>query len=137
MNENPPQITPASLSHQRWYDTQQRALAEFDEKFGKGGPELNTDSIGRKAGCDDCFYNCKLREEYRVFMLEVLTRTRQKVIEEIIERVPMEVGIPIMSAYLKDYERGLSIGRVAGHNDYRTALLATLKEMQDSNTKDI
>jgi nitrate/TMAO reductase-like tetraheme cytochrome c subunit len=44
---------------------------EFNEKFGKAGPEMNCDSIGRPAGCDDCVVNIKLREEYKNFIKNV------------------------------------------------------------------
>jgi len=41
---------------------------EFDEKFGIKGVEGNSDSIGRRAGCDDCSANVEWREEQREFL---------------------------------------------------------------------
>lgn len=44
-------------------------LKEFDERFGKRGPEGHSDSIGRWAGCDDCWENVHIREENRLFAI--------------------------------------------------------------------
>ncbi len=41
----------------------------FDNQFGKDGPEGNSDSVGRGAGCDDCWGNIKLRREHKQFVL--------------------------------------------------------------------
>lgn len=48
-------------------------LEEFDKRFGKRGPDGNCDSIGRRAGCDDCVENVQLREEHKEFVAEILT----------------------------------------------------------------
>lgn len=54
-------------------NTQQSIVAQqFDEKFGTDGPDKNSDSIGRKAGCDDCSMNIELRAEHKAFLLQVL-----------------------------------------------------------------
>lgn len=44
----------------------------FDLQFGKRGPNGNCDSIGRRAGCDDCIGNILLREEHKDFLLRIL-----------------------------------------------------------------
>ena len=41
---------------------------EFSYKFGMKGPDGNSDSIGRKAGCDDCPVNVEWREEVKSFI---------------------------------------------------------------------
>jgi len=61
--------------------TLEEILKEFDEKFGKIGPEGNCDSIGRGAGCDDCFENIKLREEHRKFITQAYEAGRERVNE--------------------------------------------------------
>ena len=45
----------------------EKRKAEFDEKFGTDGPEKNSDSLGRMAGCDDCVENINLRAEHKFF----------------------------------------------------------------------
>lgn len=57
--------------------------AEFDEKFGKAGPEKNSDSIGRKAGCDDCAENIELREEHKSFHAETIRGVMEVLAREI------------------------------------------------------
>lgn len=47
-------------------------LAAFDQQFGTDGPERNSDSIGRPAGCDDCVKNIDMRAEHRAFVERVL-----------------------------------------------------------------
>lgn len=50
----------------------ERAEKSFDEQFGKRGPESDSDSIGRKAGCDDCAGSIEIREEHREFLISTL-----------------------------------------------------------------
>ena len=57
-------------------------IDRFDEKFGKKGPDGNSDSIGRKAGCDDCSENIELREEYKSFIAQEIAEAEKRVIEE-------------------------------------------------------
>lgn len=53
---------PASLSiKESWSE-------EFDEKFGKDGPDKNSDSIGRRAGCDDCAESIEIRAEHKAYI---------------------------------------------------------------------
>jgi hypothetical protein len=49
-----------------------RVLAEFDRQFGTDGPERNSDSVGRRAGCDDCAVSIELRAEHRSFVERVV-----------------------------------------------------------------
>lgn len=63
-------------------------LQEFDEKFGK--PQFDEDgelflecSIGRSAGCDDCFTNQKERAEHREFLEKVLTSHSTELVSKI------------------------------------------------------
>ena len=46
----------------------QEMMKMFEEQFGKAGPEMNSDSIGRRAGCDDCSANIEEREEHKDFL---------------------------------------------------------------------
>lgn len=46
---------------------------EFEERFGKDGPERNSDSEGRRAGCDDCDTNIEIRAQHLSF-LETATK---------------------------------------------------------------
>lgn len=55
----------------------------FDETFGKDGPDRNSDSIGRMAGCDDCFKNIELRAEHKQFVRETLLSQKRELVEEI------------------------------------------------------
>lgn len=45
-------------------------LQKFDKQFGIDGPEANCDSVGRKAGCDDCVSNIEERAEHREFFIK-------------------------------------------------------------------
>ncbi len=65
-----------------------KILEEFDKQFGKAGPEMNTDSIGRSAGCDDCSGNIEEREEHKQFLSDKLNQIRQETIKEIEEKIP-------------------------------------------------
>lgn len=51
---------------------EEEIVKEFDEKFGKAGPERNSDSEGRIAGCDDCSSSVELRQEHRDFLIAKL-----------------------------------------------------------------
>ena len=50
----------------------EEVIKMFDEQFGKAGPNKNSDSIGREAGCDDCSTSIKVREETRAFLSTAL-----------------------------------------------------------------
>jgi hypothetical protein len=47
-------------------------LDGFDRQFGTDGPDKDSDSVGRGAGCDDCSSNVRLRAEHRVFVEKAL-----------------------------------------------------------------
>jgi hypothetical protein len=47
-------------------------LDAFDAQFGTDGPDRNSDSVGRDAGCDDCATNVAIRAEHRVFVERVI-----------------------------------------------------------------
>jgi hypothetical protein len=53
-------------------------LAAFDRRFGADGPEKNCDSIGRRAGCDDCAQSIQVRAEHRAFVEQLMTEIREK-----------------------------------------------------------
>lgn len=57
-------------------------LEEFDKRFGKIGPEGNCDSIGRRAGCDDCSINVGEREEHRAFLIYAISEARKDTLEK-------------------------------------------------------
>ena len=57
---------------------------EFDERFGKDGPEVNCDSIGRSAGCDDCAESIEIRREHKEFLMKALSQNSQK-LREVVE----------------------------------------------------
>jgi hypothetical protein len=61
---------------------------EFDEKFGKDGPDKNSDSIGRSAGCDDCCSNIELRAEHKDFIRQNFV-SKEKV-AEVAERTKID-----------------------------------------------
>lgn len=54
---------------------------KFDKKFGKNGPDADSDSIGIKAGCDDCSSNIFLRGEHKNFLHDSQYRLLEKVKE--------------------------------------------------------
>lgn len=47
-------------------------LDAFDAQFGTDGPERNSDSVGRAAGCDDCGTSVAIRAEHRRFVERVI-----------------------------------------------------------------
>jgi len=53
----------------------------FDKQFGKDGPEQDSDSIGRGAGCDDCYGNIMLRAEHKQFITDLLEQEKNKWLE--------------------------------------------------------
>jgi hypothetical protein len=61
----------------------EKVAREFEEKFGKDGPDRNSDSIGRKAGCDDCFTSIELRREHKEFLLSKIEEAREKGLMEV------------------------------------------------------
>lgn len=61
----------------------EKTLEEFDEKFGKADSEKYCDSIGRKAGCDDCYTSNLIREENRDFLRSSLISMAKEMIEGI------------------------------------------------------
>ncbi len=40
---------------------------KFDQRFGTDGPDKDSDSFGRKAGCDDCSTSIEIRQEHKEF----------------------------------------------------------------------
>lgn len=63
----------------------------------------------------------------------LLTRTRQEVLEEVMERMPEEQHSNIPFGDNAWYKSELE----QGWNAYHSTLLRVLKEMQEDNTKDI
>lgn len=47
-------------------------VAEFDKRFGQDGPEKDSDSIGGRAGCDDCSSNIEIRANHKSFFTSSL-----------------------------------------------------------------
>ena len=64
---------------------------KFDEIFGKDGPERNCDSIGRIAGCDDCYSSIKLRAEHKAFNNQQTTLAYELGKKEMLEMVVKEI----------------------------------------------
>ena len=60
----------------------QQIEEEFDEKFGKAGPERNSDSIGREAGCDDCPASIEIRQEHKDFLFSQISTILQEIIKK-------------------------------------------------------
>lgn len=54
----------------------------FDKQFGKAGSEMDSDSVGRSAGCDDCSINIKLREEHKNFIRTLITAAKEEGYQE-------------------------------------------------------
>lgn len=67
-------------------------LQAFDEKFGTDGPDCNCDSIGRRAGCDDCPVNIETRQEHRQFLTQALLAKEEEVVKAERERLVEKVG---------------------------------------------
>ena len=59
----------------------------FDKQFGKAGAEMDSDSIGRTAGCDDCTTNIQLREEHKAFIRTLITAAKEEAERKAYERV--------------------------------------------------
>lgn len=87
----------------------------FDSRFGKPGPEKNSDSIGRIAGCDDCSDNILRREEHKSFLREELLLqehrlkelAQQKCLSECLqtrERTIEEKRLKIIKLYQEIFE---------------------------------
>ena len=55
----------------------------FDEKFGKDGREKNSYSIGRKAGCDDCYANILERAEHKQFVKDEINLLLDELLSEV------------------------------------------------------
>lgn len=73
-------------------DTLKKLEAEFDEQFGTDGPDKNCDSIGRSAGCDDCFDSIKLRAEHKSFLLKTASEMYEKGREDLVEDIKKDIG---------------------------------------------
>lgn len=105
---------------------------EFDKKFGKDGPDRNSDSIGVIAGCDDCVSNIELREKHKSF----LTSSFQEAYE--LGKVEMirEVNEKIKEMYLKkpEKDRAYGNGYVKGFNQAVSIVESFLTPSSD--TKD-
>lgn len=78
-------------------------LEEFDKRFGKRGPDGNCDSIGRGAGCDDCSFNVRLREEHKEFVAEILTTHTLNILKAERERLEERQRIKAQMVY-KSYD---------------------------------
>lgn len=68
---------------------------EFDEKFGSDGPEHDSDSIGRLAGCDDCWENIRLRAEHKQFLHQKLSEAVKEKEQEIKDLIKLEAEIDL------------------------------------------
>ena len=80
---------------------EEETLKEFDEKFGKAGPERNSDSEGRIAGCDDCSSSVELRQEHRDFLIAKI-KAQDKIARE--------------EGYSEGYEIGFGDGSQEEHD---------------------
>ena len=86
---------------------EEETLKEFDEKFGKAGPERNSDSEGRIAGCDDCSSSVELRQEHRDFLIAKL-KAQDKIAREEERETMREYHrkqIEIQNHFLTEYEQ--------------------------------
>jgi hypothetical protein len=88
---------------------------DFDQRFGHDGPDSNSDSIGRKAGCDDCFENIKLRQEHKEHLISLIESERAGLRQEIMREV--RIGNLDLSNP-KGWEKG--------YNDCLVAVLALI-----------
>lgn len=50
----------------------------FDRQFGTDGPERDSDSAGRGAGCDDCSRSIEVRAEHRRFVVDAIAAIRSE-----------------------------------------------------------
>lgn len=106
----------------------QKTLEEFDEQFGAPGPDKNTDSIGRGAGCDDCCTNIALRDEHKSFLSQALTEQHEADVQSFREKVEgMRKEIAnswtIRAAFTSNYES-------IGYNQALDDLLASLDDTE-------
>lgn len=69
---------------------------EFDKKFGYSSEEETKEYIEAdfdktklaSAGCDDCLYNHFWRAEIKEYISTLLSKERNKVLDEVIEKLP-------------------------------------------------
>lgn len=74
---------PSTPNPQNWEE-------RFNKQFGTDGEEKNCDSIGRKAGCDDCSHNIEERQEYKSFIRQELSIAEQRGAEKEREKCEVE-----------------------------------------------
>lgn len=86
------------------YEIIKQTIQEFDKKFGKAGPEKNGYSIGRKAGCDDCFTNVELRKEHRAFLISTIFKILENFSDEMTEE-QRELKEELIKIYKNDSYR--------------------------------
>lgn len=84
----------------------QKILTQFDEKFGKDGPERNCDSIGSTAGCDDCTTNINERGLHRLFLYSALDGMVDELMEKVENWKYQYDNYTTMMNTKKDYEKG-------------------------------
>jgi hypothetical protein len=102
-------------------------LAEFDKRFGVAGPEKNCDSVGRRAGCDDCSENIEVREEHRHFLSSSLQKAYEQGQSDLVGEIEgMKKDVPEDANTIKDAIKG---GQAMGWN----LALVTLQERIRSN----
>lgn len=78
----------------------------FDRKFGMKGPEGNSDSTIRQAGCDDCSANVEEREEHRKFLAESNARVREAALKEGYDKGIVEHCITIDKSNMEWFRNG-------------------------------
>ncbi len=93
----------------------ERKMQEFDDKFGKNGSDSNCDSIGRKAGCDDCYESNMIRNESREYLHQSLISLAKEISGEI-ENTRIDMNDP-QNAFRMILAEGTSIdGQAVGWN---------------------
>jgi len=78
----------------------------FDNQFGKDGPDRNSDSVGRLAGCDDCHENILLRAEHKAFLFSekaIWQKEQAEQLKSLLNKSKTERGLGIALAnYIKN-----------------------------------
>ncbi len=72
---------PANLTLTTMIKSKAEVHEEFGKVFGEDGPECNSDSIGRQAGCDDCAGSIAVQREHRDFLDAQRTADLEAVVE--------------------------------------------------------
>lgn len=63
----------------------------FDKKFDKDGPDRSSDSIGRNAGCDDCYTSIRVRAEHKSFIAQERSIAARDAVEERVRMIREEI----------------------------------------------